>query len=125
MRPLATLPDLEIRLGQTLVSAPEAARAEAALTDASSIIRAEANRQWDVDPVPDAIKALALRVARRLFLNPDGFAQETTGPMTYRVPDDAAGGMLTDPERRLMRAAIGALPAGSTRTPSGYAEVIE
>lgn len=80
--PFASLPDFEARLGRTLAVGEETARAEAALADASAIIRAEAGVTWAsngalTSDLPDSIVTITLAVARRVFDNPQGLQAET------------------------------------------------
>lgn len=76
--PLASLTDFEVRLGRPL-EGPEAARAEAALSDASEIIRAHAETNWSEGEVPGAIQVITLAAARRVWDNPDGRTSTTEG----------------------------------------------
>ena len=83
--PLASLTDFTNRLGRPVGSTEDAARAEAALVDASSIVRVEAGTTWMNDAgtalgaVPDAIATVVLAVARRVFDNPEGLINESLG----------------------------------------------
>lgn len=57
---------------------------------------------WELTPstAPRGAVLIALRVARRTYLNPDQEVQSAVGPLSARVLDDAAAGMsLTDQER--------------------------
>lgn len=122
MQPLATVAELEVRLGAPFASAAETARALAALEDASAIIRTECGRTWDDDEPPEAVRVTALRVARRILANPDGFESETVGPVSASVSAEWAEGLLTLGERRMLRAAVISKRGGSysVRTPSAY-----
>ena len=57
---------------------------------------------WELDPstAPRGAVLIALRVARRTYLNPDQEVQSSVGPLSARVLEDAAAGMsLTEQER--------------------------
>ncbi|MEV4443607.1 hypothetical protein AB0K09_32365 [Streptomyces sp. NPDC049577] len=105
---LADLADLERRYGGTLTGA-EREQAEAALDDASAIVRAHGNPSWGavVDgrlrPVPAAVKAIVLAVAERRVRNPEGFVSESAGEYSYRMPEQGAvGGSLSKGEQLLI-----------------------
>lgn len=112
MEPLASLSDVEIRLGQTF-TAGESARPRAVLDDASALVRAEAGRSW-TDPdtgalteVPAAIKAVTLRVAIRAIENPEGFTNESGGDYSYARKGVEDGVYLTAREERIIRRVVG------------------
>lgn len=112
MEPLASLSDVEVRLGQTF-TAGESARPRAVLDDASALVRAEAGRPW-ADPdtgalqnVPAAIKAVVLRVAIRAIENPEGFTNESGGDYSYTRKGVEDGVYLTDREHRIIRRVLG------------------
>lgn len=79
---LASIEAFEVRLGRTLGDDED--RAQAALEDASALIRLEANKTWvtgntiDSD-VPDVIVSICLRAARRAFENPSELSSEAIG----------------------------------------------
>jgi hypothetical protein len=57
---------------------------------------------WELDPTtaPRGAVLIALRVARRTYLNPDQEVQSSVGPLSARVLEDAAAGMsLTEQEK--------------------------
>jgi hypothetical protein len=116
---LATLAKLEARLGldpDTLAD-PERARAQAALDDASALVRDEARRDWppdedDTPTVPDAVERVVLGAALRTYRNPDGEITKTVGPFTRTVSADASGVYLTDAEKEIVRRYR---PTGGTR----------
>lgn len=120
--PLATPEDLEYRLGREFTDA-ELPRVEAALDDASALVRLEAGRTW-IDPVtglvtglPDAIKTVVLRVAERVIRNPQGFRSESAGDYSFqRYDDDSGGPYLTDRELAIIRKAIGRTGLWTQRT---------
>lgn len=94
------------------------ARAQAALQDASTLIRSAANKTWVDDEnelavdLPDIVVTIAIKVARRAIENPDGIAQqqETTGPFSKSTsyPGSSADVYLTAEEKRLIAEATGA-----------------
>lgn len=112
--PLADVSDLGVRLGVTLAG-PDAARAGAALDDASALIREATGLAWSADgttldsSLPPAVVTIALAVARRVYENPSGFASETIGSYSYtRSRAEQSGLYLTDEERRALRRIVGA-----------------
>lgn len=112
--PLATPEDLEYRLGREFTDA-ELPRVEAALDDASALVRLEAGQTW-IDPttglvtgLPDAIRTVVLRVAERVIRNPQGFRSESAGDYSFQRydADDGGGPYLTDREIAIIRKAMG------------------
>lgn len=104
--PLATLEDLEARLGQP-VPADQETRALALLDDASALVRAVARRSWIEDgelaDVPTAVVGVVANVAARAFRNPDGVTQDTAGPFTVSYGPLAAERLfLTRGEREIL-----------------------
>lgn len=100
---LAAVADLEVRLGKSC----DGPRAQAALDDASALIRAEAGKTWvdddgNLDGVPDIIATLAMKVARRALMNPDEYTSETVGPFSVGLP----ASYLRDDEKRAIRIAV-------------------
>lgn len=112
---LAPLDALKARLALTLDEADEP-RAQAALDDASALIRAEAGGTTWVDDdgelleneVPDIVVTLTLKVAKRSIVNPDDVAQEGAGSYTVSFREV----YLTSDEKRLIRQAAGVAPHG-------------
>jgi hypothetical protein len=86
-------------LGRDLTEA-EVGRAEAAIEDASNLVRDEADQEW-TEGFPPAVATVVLEAAKRGFLNPAGYSSETTGPFTVR--HDAVGVYLTDKEAEIIR----------------------
>jgi hypothetical protein len=107
---LVTVPLLEARLGldpDSLVDG-EYARAQAALDDASALVRLEARQTWydtvtDTVLAPDVIVRVVLAVAQRVFTNPDSTVQETVGPFSRRLSEVGLGPYLTEAELALVR----------------------
>lgn len=112
--PLAATSDLEARLGVTLTGT-DVARAEAALTDASALVRSAAGVTWSADgttldaDLPDVVIAVTLTAARRAYENPSGLVSESFGSYSYtRNQGERRIGMyLTDEERKAVRRAAG------------------
>lgn len=123
--PLASIDDLQARLPETIAESDEA-RAEAVLEDASTLVRAEAGTTWVTDDeldedIPDIIVIVTLAAARRGFLNPDGFTQETLGD--HSVSYGARGAVyLTAEEKSLIAAAVGNFALGTISTTRGDLE---
>jgi hypothetical protein len=106
--PFASLDDLEQRLGP----AADAARAVAALEDASALIRAEAGQTWVTEGVldedtPAILAVVCLAVARRVIENPNGVASETLGDASVSYENASGDVYLTAGEKRLVRRAAG------------------
>lgn len=130
MLSLATVADLEVRQGLSIGDLQDAnlARAQAALEDASALVRAEAGKTWlDSGGVtvtaPAQVVTIVIKAALREYKNPDSFTSEQLGDYSYRT--DAVGGVyLTEDERRIIRAASGNTSHGlwTVRTPSSYNE---
>lgn len=106
--PLADVADLDAWLpGVAIVGDDDAeARAEAVLSAASAIVRAENGKNWVdengelLDDIPDAVSVLVVQLAARLWANPTGLTQETAGPFSAMhgrstLTDDERG-VLTD-----------------------------
>lgn len=88
-------------------------RAQAALADASSLIRSEAGATvvatWIAsdeltDAVPEIIKTVTLRSALRVFVNPTEETQSTTGPYSS---SRVANAYLTATEKAMIARAAG------------------
>lgn len=100
MAPIASVVDLEQWLGETL-SNP--VRADAILKAASTLIRTRTGRSWvDAAGEPledvtaddfDAVKTVCVQVAARVWLNPHGRTQQTTGPFSESVATWASLGL--------------------------------
>lgn len=107
---LAELGDLTAAIGGQV----DFARAQADLDEASALIRDDAGVTWlnesgdaTVD-VPDIVRVIALRVARRGYLNPTAATQLTAGDVStsHYVRSESAI-YLTDDERTRIRRAAG------------------
>lgn len=101
---LATIEDMEARLGHPIAEAEERTRAQSLLNDASSLIRFEANQDWMdntveppvLGPVPDFIVTLTVRAAMRGWFNPAGIESAQLGAVSVRY----GGAWLTAGERQ-------------------------
>lgn len=108
--PLASVSDLGARLGTTLTG-DDATRAGAVLDDVSAIARKEAATTWVQDDgvtlsdsLPSDVVAVVLTAARRLYVNPDGYASEQDGDYSYRLPAESLnGGVFTSAEIEMLR----------------------
>lgn len=115
---LATVAEFEARLGapEGSLTGEDLARAQAALEDASAVVLSIGDPEWTEATVPAAARVVVLRLARRLWENPEGNVQETLGDHT--VTRAAAGAFLTPDERGLVMTAAGFSPgAYSVGTP--------
>lgn len=112
MLPLATVADLEARLGREFDES-ELARANALLDDASALARDVAGKTWidpeteELLPVPGSIRWAVLRAAERAVRNPDGFSSETVGDYSYQRTGVQPGVYLTEGEEKSIRKALG------------------
>jgi hypothetical protein len=113
--PLATIADLETRLGLAegaLVDA-DLARATAAIADASELVRVEGRVPWvdatGTPTAPPAVVVVVLQVAMRVYNNPNGYSSETVSAdgATYSNSNNqqALGIYLTADELRTVQAA--------------------
>lgn len=100
---LATIEDMEARLGHPIDDEDERTRAQSLLNDASALIRFEANQTWmttdeppALGPVPDFIVALTVRAAMRGWFNPAGIEAAQLGAVSVRY----GGAWLTAAERQ-------------------------
>lgn len=124
MTSLAPVSALETRLGR-LLSGAERERAEAVLADVSELVRDAGRRSWTAETAPATAVVVTVGAARRVFLNPDGYAQEALGDASVRLPEAVAavGPYLTDRETAMIKSAA-RRAAFSVRTPSAYPEAL-
>jgi hypothetical protein len=110
MSTLATLADLETRLGgpigdATVLPDAERDRAQAALDDAEAAAFTEMGiAAWVGDVPPDVVRVVCARALRELR-NPEGIRSETLGGYSYSLAgggDTVTGGFTAD-ERRTLR----------------------
>ncbi|MET9262406.1 hypothetical protein [Amycolatopsis sp. NPDC004079] len=123
---LADLGDLEARLGldPDTLAGPEKSRAQAALDDASALVREETRQDW-VDPLTGEVAAPAplvrvvLGAALRTYRNPDAEISQTLGPFARTLKAAEVGVYLTPPElaivRRYRKETTGLWTQGTTR----------
>lgn len=112
MHPLASVADLEARLGRTFLGG-EAARAIALLDDASALARDVAGVTW-IDPetdellvVPGSVRWAVLRAAERAVRNPEGYSAESAGDYSFQRTGVQPGVYLTEAEERAIRRSRG------------------
>lgn len=129
MTPLADLAALSARLGMALDEhEAEGERAQAALEDASALVRSESGKDWLdehddlVLDLPEIIAQVTLAAAYRAFRNPDGTAQASVGDVSVSYSRDGAAGsvFLTRAERRAVRKAGGVVAVGSLTLQTPY-----
>lgn len=111
----ASIDDLTARR-QGGVRDGERSRAQAALEDASALIRTEVGNDY-VDTtgdtpvllttVPDIFLSVTCSAARRALDNPDGLQAETLGPWSGTYANSSGDVYLTTAERRLVRKGAG------------------
>lgn len=99
---MLTLEEFEDRLGRSL-SASERIRAESVIEDVSALVGDVGDDSWTSETVPSTVKAIVAQTARRVFDNPEGAAQKSTGDASISYPPPK----LTSDERRRIRKAAG------------------
>lgn len=105
--PLASVEQLTARLGYRLDEA-ERMMAEAALADASAVVRSYGLPWPYAATAPAVVVSVVLAVAERRVRNPEGYRAESQGGYQYQLPASAPTGVaLTDAEVRLIRAEAG------------------
>lgn len=117
----ASFEDLSARIPGG-ISSSDVARAQAALDDASSEIRAVAGEAWtttnesdqvvldlpaEPDWAADAIRRICCAVARRAYENPDGISQESLGSYSASMSNASADIYLTSAEKRTIARIVG------------------
>ena len=135
LAPLASVAELETRLGlaEGTLADTDLARAEAALADASELVRVEGRVPW-VDATgnptaPAAVVVVVLQVAMRVYNNPNGYSSETVSAdgATYSNSNNqqALGIYLTPEELRTVQAAADLASAGTnTRAWRGTGSIL-
>lgn len=109
---LAGVDDLRIWMGIE-IPVSSTPRAAAILAAASTVVRRETLSLWvdeegELDPGTDelrweAVQQVTVRVAERVYKNPDGNKQESTGPFSRSVEAWASlGCVLSDDEKKLL-----------------------
>lgn len=109
--PLTTVEELERRLGQTIPSGPERDRAEALLSDASTLVRHEAGRTWvnavgEIEDVPDLAVTVTIKAALRAWYNPAGVESQQLGAASVRYGDVWLTGTERDSLSQLTRQTV-------------------
>lgn len=117
----ASIDDLEARG----VDVTDPVRAQAALDDASALIRIEANTSWVAagavdfgdlaDYLQDAIVTVCVSAARRVLENPEGATAMSLGDASLTLANASTDVYLTAAERRVIRRASGRGGIGSVR----------
>jgi hypothetical protein len=133
MPPLVTVADLEKRLGVAVGSLAglDLARAEAALSDASALVRLAGTSDFMAPDgltvlAPDAALVVSVRAAERAYRNPDNYQGESLGDGSYSWQAGQGDALvyLTSGETTLVRRAAGMARGNggcaSVRTPSAY-----
>lgn len=132
--PLTTVAAMEARLGLTAgdITGNDLVRAEQALLDASSLVRAEsADLTWVAEDdttitAPHDVIVVTLQSALRVYRNPDGYTGESVGDYSYQF-GQAHGSVdvyLNAEEKALIHAAVDRVQGrgftGSIGVPSAY-----
>lgn len=109
--PLATFDQFDARIPGGIDS-EDSTRAEAALQDASALVRAEAGQTWVTDgvldaDVPDVIVMVTIAAAKRAFVNPDGTASESIQDYSRTFASTSSDVYLTKAERNAIRREVG------------------
>lgn len=110
----ATVQDLEARLGLDVgtLTGADKGRAQAALDDASALVREEARRDWVVtDPdtedvtitAPASVIRVVLGAALRNYRNPEAEISQTVGPFNRTVKAAETSVYLTPAELEIIR----------------------
>lgn len=123
---LATVEQFEVRIPGG-VEVGDYARAQAALDDASSLVRTEASVTWvnaagELFEVPDVAVTVAIAAARRAFVNPDMIASESIQDYSTTFSSSSSDIYLTKAERLAIRritARSGLWTLATTRTDVG------
>lgn len=106
---LASVQDVETRLGRTFdQSSPDLGRVAALLDDASALVYDVAGTTWTTpQEVPATIRYVVLRAVERAYRNPDGFSAESDGDYSYQRTGVEPGIYLTPGEEKAIRRAMG------------------
>lgn len=118
---LATLEQLEVRTPGGLT---DTSRAQAALDDASAMVRSIAGKTWTTEgeldeDIPGIVTVVTCAAARRVLANPDGLTQEGIDDYSYSIANASPDVYLTKAERAAIRSAAGRAGVwtlGTTRT---------
>lgn len=120
--PLASVDALSVWIGENA----EPMRAVAILNAASTLIRTRTGRVWVDDDGPEdgvtdlqvaALESVCLSVAARVYQNPRGLTQKSTGPFSWSVAAWSALGLALSPEEAAQ------LPGGQPGSVNGLSSV--
>lgn len=119
--PLATVEDMETRLGKPISDGAERDRAAALIADASTLVRHEVGQTWvnaegDLENVPDVAVMTALSAAMRAWFNPSQIESAQLGAVSIRYGDV----WLTAVERERLGTLNGRVGFHSVNTNHGY-----
>lgn len=108
---LAPLLELKYRIPGGIATEDEP-RAEAALADASALVRDEAGKTWMTDgeldaDIPDRIVSITLAAAKRAYVNPDGVRSESIDGYSTDYSTASPDVYLTSAEKRAIKRAVG------------------
>lgn len=125
---LATLAELEARLGRTFDEGSiERARAEADLDDMSVFALSMAgDPDWTIDgandtcQVPEDVRRIVLAAAKRKFQNPEGFRRKSAGAFEVEVDEGFTTNYFTEFEADLLRSYSPGGGLGVIETTRGY-----
>jgi hypothetical protein len=111
-----TVEELAARMPGGLADA-DRARAQAALDDASTLIRLEAGTAWAADGTidfgdlddwkQDVVTAVAIAAARRALENPDGATEMSIGDASMKLANDSNDVFLKAAEKSAIRSIAG------------------
>src|SRR5699024_9451631 len=73
---LATIDDLETRLGDRVENSSQA---EWMLRHASGLVKAYCRRDWDDGDIPDGARTVTVEIVFRAVTNPEGATQDSAG----------------------------------------------
>jgi len=106
MPALATVAQVEARLGEPIEEPDDIALAEAVLEEASNLVRFYAQQPlWTAGTAPAVAITICVAAAARAYLNPAGFDMERGDMVTFnRNKDYVAGAALTSQEISIVRA---------------------
>jgi hypothetical protein len=117
---LATVDELTDRLGVSplIPGTVEYRKAESVLREVSELALAEAGSgtTWDLATVPPGVAAIVIRSAVRVFTNPTGATQSTTGPYSVSWSAASVQAYLTKDEKKLIRRLAGHTGLSTIRT---------
>lgn len=94
--PLATIEQLQARMRTTFTGADEAF-AQAALADASALVRLYGLPWPDPATAPEVAVGIVLAAAERRVRNPEGYRMELEGSYSYQLPASAPTGVALSP----------------------------